>query len=179
MERVGVGVWLLLPAWQSQLAVLIRLVEDRGIDSGEAPEEQEEEAEADHHQNGHDVEHISTRHLLHSSQNSKELRKQKVWNISTFCFELIWLLPRNDRVKLLFSPQSCPENSIFLLRNLRLRAAQLMNAKLINSRCTYASDAFNITLMRKQWFQCGCLKDQRLFHSSAHTDYSTADCRDV
>ena len=83
MERVGVGVWLLLPAWQSQLAGLIAglitLVEDRGIDSGEAPEEQEEEAEADHHQNGHDVEHISTRHLLHSSQNSKELRKQKEW----------------------------------------------------------------------------------------------------
>ena len=51
------------------------MVEDRGIDNGEAPEEQEEEAEADHHQNGHDVEHISTRHLLHSSQNSKELRK--------------------------------------------------------------------------------------------------------
>ena len=75
MKRVGVGVWLLLPAWQSQLAGLIRLGEDRGIDRGEAPEEQEEEGEADHHQNDHDVELISIRHLLFSSQNSKELRK--------------------------------------------------------------------------------------------------------
>jgi len=49
------------------------LVEDRGIDRGEAPEGQEEEGEADHHQNNHDGKHIRIRHLLFSSQNSKEL----------------------------------------------------------------------------------------------------------
>ena len=43
---------------------------------------------------------------------SKFKRAEKIEsvNISTFCFELIWLLPRNNRVKLLFSPQYCPEN---------------------------------------------------------------------